>query len=61
MLETRYYIALSGGMRVMWKLGPGEPDQFTTDPRDPAPFDGGWAYPVSAEIAAEWTRDDNND
>lgn len=66
MAETRHYIGLIGGTRVTVKYGPAAPEEFgDKDPRDPIPLAEGpqgeraFAYPVSAEIAAEWVRDDD--
>ena len=57
-METRYYIALSDGLHVMFKLGPGEAEAFDRGPTEPVPVSDTWAYPVSAEIAEAWVDDD---
>jgi hypothetical protein len=57
----RHYIALVGGARAYTKLTPHGPGAFPEHgPCDPIEIagDNKW-YPVSEEIAREWTRDDD--
>jgi hypothetical protein len=60
-METRYYIGLLGGLHVMFKIGPGDPNQFAQGPLElMALSDTTFAYPVSAEIAERWVADDDD-
>lgn len=59
MSETRHYIALNGGLHVMFKIGPAE--SFNSGPTEPVPLSGTLAYPVSSEIAIAWVEDDTTD
>jgi hypothetical protein len=61
--EPRHYIALVGGARAYTKLTPVGPVAFPKHaPGDPIEIagDNKW-YPVSEEIALEWTRDDESE
>lgn len=50
---------LINGLRVYAKIGPGAPDQFATPAWQPTLSDNGVAYyQVSAEVAEEWTADE---
>jgi hypothetical protein len=58
-LIHRYYIGLtSGGAHFTAKFGPCRQDQFMIDHDGPVPLGDTFAYPVSAEIAAEWNNED---
>lgn len=62
--ETRHYIALVGGAHAYAKLTPRQADSFAKlGPNDPIDIsnDGNRWYPVSADIAEEWTADDEDD
>lgn len=57
--EFRHFIGLtSTGMHFALSTGPGRPEDLP--PNEPLEFGGGhgFVFPVSAEIADEWTRDD---
>lgn len=56
--ETRHYIAVTELGRLTATVGPATPNQFTTSPTEPIKLGDATAYPVSAEIAAEWGRDE---
>jgi hypothetical protein len=61
--EPRHYIALVGGARAYTKLTPVGPGAFPQHgPGDPIEIagDNKW-YPVSEEIALEWTREDDSE
>lgn len=61
-LETRHYIGLmSSGAHMTIKAGPGHPDQFPANSTAPILIGDTLTYPVSAEIAAEWTAGDDED
>ncbi|MEK6443577.1 hypothetical protein [Pseudonocardia sp. T1-2H] len=61
-LETRWYIAVIGGLRFAAKVGPDPVERFHLGPLDPMPLDDGvLAYPVSQEIHDEWTADAEDD
>jgi hypothetical protein len=61
MMETRHYIALTEMGRMVAKVGPAPAESFKLDPREPIPLGETLAYPVSAEIAREWTADDDEE
>jgi hypothetical protein len=61
-LETRHYIGVTPLGRLHLTAGPHRADAFTHPPTEPLTIDNGvWVYPVSAEIAAEWDLDDEDD
>jgi hypothetical protein len=61
-LETRHYIGLTPLGRLHVTFGPDHPAKFAkVPPHEPLPLNAGVVvYPVSAEIAAEWTADDED-
>ena len=68
-METRHYIGVTPIGRLHMTIGPAHPDTFRdpagelVPPTQPLPTanGAGWVYPVSAEIAAEWDLDDDED
>lgn len=66
-METRHYIGVTPLGRLHITAGPDEPDAFRDEagrlipPTEPIPTRNGVAmlYPVSAEIAAEWDNEDD--
>jgi len=68
-LETRHYIGVTPLGRLHLTLGPDHPDKFVdpqgrrVPPTEPLPTKNGACllYPVSAEIAAEWDLDDEEE
>lgn len=61
-LETRHYIGVTPLGRLHMTFGPGEPHTFKLPPHEPFTLDNGVVvFPVSAEVAAEWDLDDDED
>lgn len=61
-LETRHYIGLmSTGAHMTIKAGPGHPDAFPANSTAPILIGDTLTYPVSAEIAAEWTAGEDDE
>ena len=59
--ETRHYIGITELGRLHMTLGPADPAKFKTPATEPITVGSDTLYPVSAEVAEEWTSDDEDE